>query len=340
MDEVRLREILSGFANCRIAVVGDFFLDKWLLIDRDLDEPSLETGLTAYQVTGKRLCPGAAGTITNNLSALTVGEIYALGFIGEDGEGYELEHGLKSTGVNTEYLIKSNRLFTPTYTKPLFDYPSGSEETHRLDIRNRKPVPVDIEDKIIDNLHEIVDKVDAIIALDQVVEENTGVISGRVRECLENIGQSRPELIVYADSRAHIMDFSNIILKCNHLEVVHSVYPDYKGEPDEELIGTCMKRMSQRTGKQVFVTWGSKGIMVLKKDGFVRVPSIPVTGQTDICGAGDAATSGIVSALCCGASPEEAAIIGNLAASITIQQIGTTGTADQAGIIETYLRNT
>jgi sugar/nucleoside kinase (ribokinase family) len=52
-----------------------------------------------------------------------------------------------------------------------------------------------------------------------------------------------------------------------------------------------------------------------------------VADPIDIVGAGDAATSGIVTSLLCGASEYEAAQVGNIVASITIQQLGTTGTA-------------
>ena len=57
------------------------------------------------------------------------------------------------------------------------------------------------------------------------------------------------------------------------------------------------------------------------------VSGYPVSGPIDIVGAGDAATSGIVAGLLSGASELEAAAFGNLVASITIQQLGTTGTA-------------
>jgi sugar/nucleoside kinase (ribokinase family) len=42
--------------------------------------------------------------------------------------------------------------------------------------------------------------------------------------------------------------------------------------------------------------------------------------------------AGIVAALCAGGSPQEAARVGNLAASVTLHQIGTTGTASRAQI--------
>jgi bifunctional ADP-heptose synthase (sugar kinase/adenylyltransferase) len=78
MERQRLIEILDRFSGLRIAVVGDFFLDKWLEIDRSLDELSVETGLTAYQVVAKRCYAGAAGTVLSNLSALEAGTLYAL----------------------------------------------------------------------------------------------------------------------------------------------------------------------------------------------------------------------------------------------------------------------
>jgi sugar/nucleoside kinase (ribokinase family) len=58
-----------------------------------------------------------------------------------------------------------------------------------------------------------------------------------------------------------------------------------------------------------------------------------VTGPIDIVGAGDSTTAGIVSALCAGATPADAAHIGCLVASITIQQIGVTGTASPEQVL-------
>ena len=61
MNHGRLNTILSAFPNRTVLVVGDFFLDKYLLIERALGETSLETGLEAHQVVEARCSPGAAG---------------------------------------------------------------------------------------------------------------------------------------------------------------------------------------------------------------------------------------------------------------------------------------
>jgi sugar/nucleoside kinase (ribokinase family) len=58
-----------------------------------------------------------------------------------------------------------------------------------------------------------------------------------------------------------------------------------------------------------------------------RIPTVKATGHIDPTGAGDSATAGAVLTLASGGTPAEAALIGNLVASITVQQLGTTGTA-------------
>jgi len=50
---------LAETGKSRIVVLGDYALDKYLYIDPKRDEPSVETGLTAYQIHDKRMSAGA-----------------------------------------------------------------------------------------------------------------------------------------------------------------------------------------------------------------------------------------------------------------------------------------
>jgi sugar/nucleoside kinase (ribokinase family) len=68
----------------------------------------------------------------------------------------------------------------------------------------------------------------------------------------------------------------------------------------------------------------------------VHVPGIPSSGPVDIVGAGDSATSGMVLSLLAGATETEAAAVGNLVASITVQQLGTTGTATPQQVLDRW----
>ena len=70
MTADRLGELLGAFTGLRIAVLGDFFLDKYLDVDPALAEYSIETGKTAHQVVAIRKSPGAAGTVGPSLKNL------------------------------------------------------------------------------------------------------------------------------------------------------------------------------------------------------------------------------------------------------------------------------
>jgi len=336
MDEGRLRTILEGFERVNVLVVGDFFLDKYMVMDRALSEVSLETGLEAYQVVEVRRSPGAAGTVTSNLRALDV-EVTALGVIGNDGEGYELKRGLLQQGAHTEPLIEQDDLFTPTYTKPLMrELDGGEHEINRLDIKNRTPLPPSVEEQIVERLRSYVPQMEGVIIADQVQERNCGVITERVREEIARLARQHPYIVFAADSRARIGLFREVIIKPNEREATLALHPDHSGQIDLAMAWESGRELFHRNRKPVFVTVGEKGILLFTEQGEERVPAVEVTGEIDIVGAGDSVTAAIVASLCSGAEPQEAALVGNLVASITIQQIGSTGTASRQQVFERF----
>lgn len=344
IDSDRFLEILDAFSAVRVAVCGDFFLDKYLIIDPALNEPSLETGLDALQVVSIRHSPGAAGTVTSNLAALQVGAIHAVGAIGDDGQGYELRQGLHRTGVDMAHLLVLDEIFTPTYTKPMVIQPDGSEqESNRLDIKNRRPLSEAVQERLLAELETVLPEVQAVIIADQVEEPLLGAITPLVRERIADLAAAHEETIFFADSRANIGDFRNVIIKPNAREAAglvaaQSTAPgavDRASTGDE--LAAIGQELARRNARPVYITLGPDGMIVCREDQAKHVPGVAVEGPTDICGAGDSATAGIVSALCAGATPEEAAVFGNLVASITIQQIGTTGTASPGQVLQRYL---
>jgi rfaE bifunctional protein kinase chain/domain len=334
----RLSALLSRFPHTAIAVVGDFFLDKYLEIDPALAEVSLETGLEARQVVGVRCQPGAAGTVVGNLCALGVGRVVCIGFVGDDGEGFELVRGLRSMGAETnEVLVRPDR-FTPTYCKPLVREPACGRrlrELERMDTKNRQPLPPDLEQALIGALRAVVPEVQAVIALDQVQEAECGVITRATREALAEVACTFPDKLFLGDSRTRVGEYRNVMVKANREEVCGAIHPGSAAHRSDG-IGVCAGALSQRVGRPVFVTLGSEGVMYGTHDAAQIIPAVPVTGGVDIVGAGDAATAALASALSAGATPTEAAVIANIAASLTIQQIGTTGTATQEQVRERF----
>lgn len=351
-----LEAILAAIPHKTVGLVGDLFLDRYLDIDPARDEPSIETGLTAYQVTRVRSYPGALGTVINNLGALGVGSILPVAVIGDDGEGYELQQALRPLpAVNQEGLIVSPERRTPTYTKPMY----GDRELNRLDIKNRTPTNPEIAAKIVDTLRRFWDQADAWIVLDQVSEHDCGVVTGRIREELASLAGRDEKKFVLADSRERIDQFRNVCVKPNrqelkrcslHLAEIATICRSQSlkriPEPLHDLVPAVMA-LANLTGKQVFTTDGPNGVLVydplLQKsasvDSLDHIEAIEVTGPIDTCGAGDSFSAGLTAAMATGANPGNAVRFANLVASITIQQIGTTGTATPAQVSQRWREN-
>src|SRR5262245_44518325 len=260
-----IEQILSRLPALRIGVLGDLFLDRYLAIDSRLTEPSLETGLDAYQVTRVRSQPGAAGTVINNLAALGVGRIIPVALIGDDGEGYELRQALgRMPAVDPRHIHAWAGRRTPTYTKPMLEVPGeAARELNRLDIKNRTPTPREAEIAILRSLETTWANAEAWIVLDQVSEADCGVVTAQVRARLAKLAAADAGRFVLADSRERIREFRDVCVKPNARE------------------GKDVESMRTACGGAVFLTQGESGIRLYSPGAEpIEVPGYPVLGPT------------------------------------------------------------
>ena len=323
----RLDDLLGQFGRLRIAVIGDFFLDKYLDVDPTLAEYSIETGKTAHQVVGIRHSPGAAGTVVCNLAALGAGTIHAIGFTGDDGRAYELRKDLDELGCSVEHLHCDPSRMTPTYLKPRDKGDASLAGEHsRYDTKNRTATSSNLQQQIVNSLDGLLPSLDAVIAMDQVEEADCGAITGGVRDTLSSRSKQHSHVFFWADSRVRIRLFQDVIIKPNQFEALGIENPPPGAEVDLDQLGDALKQLRFETGAPICATRGANGMLVTDPDPTL-VPGFRVQGPIDPTGAGDSVTAGAVLALAAGARFDEAALIGNLVASITIQQLATTGTA-------------
>jgi rfaE bifunctional protein kinase chain/domain len=311
---------LSSVSDCSITVFGDYCLDKYLYIDPKRDEVSVETGLTAHQSEKRVTYPGAAGTIVQNLCALGV-KVCCVGLVGLDGEGFDLLKGLSSIGADTELMIRTDKVVTSTYMKPMRKLNGGRYiEMNRIDIRNFEETPATLEDQLIANLEKAISKTQAIVVSDQFLQRNCSAVTDKIRCKLEELANLHADKIFYADSRGFAEHYRNVIIKCNQHEL-----------PKSQKMGECIqeraKELMLKIGHAVVVTVGEEGAYVCQNNDITLIPAIRVEGPIDIVGAGDAVNAGIILGLALKLTLPEAVLLGICCATITIQQLGVTGTA-------------
>lgn len=342
METKRIESLLDAFSGCKVAVLGDFFLDLYIQLERSLSEFSLETHKEAFQAVDWRGQPGAAGVVTNNLNALGASSA-AIGYTGRDGNGYTLRQALAGRNVDLSYFIESSDRFTPTYTKPMIREVDGVNiELNRIDLINRTPNPEALNQALADNVRQALAEYDGLLVVEQVHLDGYGTLSPTVRNMLAEAAESHPEKPIIIDSRHFASAYSAVGLKLNFAEAARAVENISGSEslPDDDgplsLATDCAQRLWDKNRRPVFITLGEDGILGLAEGKTFHHPGVLVEGPTDIVGAGDSVLAGIGLALCAGASPEEAAYIGNLVGSITIQQLGTTGIATQTDLLSRH----
>lgn len=332
MTKERLMELFGRFGGLHLTVAGDLFLDRWYEIDTALNEPSVETGLTAYQIVKKRAAAGAAGTVLNNLSEMGVGTLEVVSLVGNDGDGWEMLKLLYERGVDVSQVITSDEVVTPSYIKPRFP-----EEGNRFDIKNFVPTPEHLQDELIRRIEESLSRSDALLLLDQVCEVDTGVLTARVREAVRKMAARYPDKLIFADSRAFIHQYEDVIIKCNNFEAARMTGREEDDSAfSPEQVFACMADLRKKTGRPVIITCNRHGVAVEENGEQHVVPAVRHDCPIDICGAGDACSAGLVTALCAGGSYEEAAFVGNLSSGVTVRQIGRTGTASQEKMLALY----
>jgi len=359
LTRARLAELTRRFADLTVAVVGDYCLDRYLMIDPTLDEPSLETGLTARQVIDVRSNPGAAGTIAVNLRSLGA-KVLTVGLTGADGGGFDLVSGLERLGARTELMVGVPDRLTAVYTKPMVPGTGGRlEELNRLDIFPRTPTPALAQRRLVEHFADAADQADALILLDQVRAEGTGVWTERMLREATRLARRHPGKLFLADSRFRLARFRGVTLKGNRAEGERALADqpatrarrpsaatrtrtsagsgsaERPGVGDSEGTGSLERlasALAARAKTRVALTDGADGTVIADGVSTRRIPTRVAPGPIDVVGAGDSFSAGFTLASAAGAGFAEATLVGNLVASLTVEQLGTTGSTNPAAL--------
>lgn len=321
--------ILERISSSRIAVLGDYCLDIYWFVDAARSEKSLETGLPTHPVREQRHSLGGAGNVVHNLVAAGCRNVRALGVAGNDPWGRELIRLLGLLGVNTEdILIQEQNWSTLAYNKPYIE----RKESSRFDFGNFNELSHDTTGALLQRCRDQIPKADVVILNQQVRQ---GIHTMEFREGLAELMKESGDRTFIVDSRHFSDSYTGAHMKINDHEAARLC--GVLRSPEEMVLReetlSAARTLYSRFQRPVFVTRGSRGIVVADQDGLCEIPGIQVLGPVDTVGAGDSALAGISLALAAGCDTLEAAQFGNFLAGVTIQKLDQTGTASPGEIL-------
>jgi len=336
MTRSELQRLLAELKFRTIVILGDFCLDRYLFVDPSISDNSVETGLPINQVVRTSSSPGGAGSVLMNVAALGVGTVLPVGVVGDDGEGFELTRLLAGAGIDLELLRRSPDRPTPTFIKPALPGGTGApSEMSRFDIFPRNELSAEELARVTADMEEALERASGLIISDYGEAGKCGTVCTELRSRVLEMIAAKDNLPVVVDSRLNITGFPGCSLKPNLAELRGLLGGDDLSG-DIPAISRAAVELSTRENRPMFVTIGAGGIIAAEGGKAWHVEGYALDGDIDPVGAGDAVIASVTAALSCGVRALEAALLGVLVSSITVQQIGTTGTASPEQIIARY----
>jgi rfaE bifunctional protein kinase chain/domain len=314
----RLFHLLDQFHQPKVLVVGDLCLDEFLT--GQVERLSREAPVLIIRHEHTRQVAGGGANAVYNLAKLGA-QVKAVGLTGKDEQGKALRQIFAAVGVNTEgMLLDGDR---PTVTKTRISGHARQSVTQQIVRVDRKsddlPSPV-LQEQLTDYIQQNLSQVDAVVCSDY----GDGTLSAPVIAA----ALSHPLSIV--DAQKQLIRYQGATIFTPNLpEAEQAVgYPLGDGT-NLDLIHKGGNDLIQKTqAQQVLITRGGEGMSLIHRDqGAYHIPAFNRTDVFDVTGAGDTVVAALTLGLILGGSPWEAAVLGNLAASIVVRQFGTSTTS-------------
>jgi rfaE bifunctional protein kinase chain/domain len=330
MNVRRLQEILARARTKRILVIGDLMLDEfvWGKVGRI----SPEAPVPVVEVTGESFYPGGAANVARNLREF-IEEVAVVGLIGSDRGGRQLRELLAEQKIDTADVIEHAEFRTIVKTRII----ARNQQIVRVDREEVRPLSSEQVSLIAENIRRRLAQIDAIVFEDYGKGFLNAELVGKISSDAIAAGK-----IVSADPNPRYpIDWKNMTaVKPNRNEAFLAAGlawsdPVDPADRDEALLKAGETLLEKWDTKFLLITLGEQGMMLFQKGN--RPHYIPTKARQvfDVSGAGDTAIALFTLALCCEATPGEAAEIANHGSAVVVGKLGT-ATVTQEELVASF----
>lgn len=310
----RLFALMDHFPHPEILVVGDLALDEF--VTGEVERLSREAPVLILRHEKTVQIPGGGGNAVYNLAKLGA-NVRVVGLVGNDPQGDALKEIFVKAGIDTRGMIAERDRATVTKTRISgHARQSVTQQIVRLD-RKGPPLPDEASDtQVAKFVKESLAQVDAVVCSDY----GDGVLSSPVI----NAALAHHRTIV--DAQSNLPRYQGATLFTPNLPEAEKAV-GYNINTDYSLHQAGKDLLSLTQAQYILLTRGEEGMSLFTKTGEIyHIPPFNRTDVFDVTGAGDTVVAALTISLCAGATAWEAAVLGNLAASIVVRQFGTATT--------------
>ncbi|NJO41818.1 MAG: D-glycero-beta-D-manno-heptose-7-phosphate kinase [Cyanobacteria bacterium CRU_2_1] len=309
----RLHQLLDRFCQSHVLVVGDLTLDEFLT--GQVERVSREAPVLILRHETTRQIPGGGANAIYNFARLGA-QVKAVGLIGKDDQGQVIRHIFTAARIDTAGIfVDPDR---PTVTKTRISghaRQSVTQQIVRVDRKSDDLPDANLQLQLANYIRQQSHTVDAVICSDY----GDGTLTSPVIEA----ALSHDWAIV--DTQKDLHRFKGATLFTPNLpEAEHAI--GYRITSPQLLSQAGQDLLNLTGAKAILITRGEQGMSLFDRRSESHIPAFNRTDVFDVTGAGDTVVAALTLGLTLGASFWEAAILGNLAASIVVRKFGTATT--------------
>jgi rfaE bifunctional protein kinase chain/domain len=314
----RLFLLLEKLQQVKVLVVGDLTLDEFLT--GQVERVSREAPVLIIRHEQTRQVPGGGANAVYNLAKLGA-QVKVVGLLGKDEQGQALQRIFAAAKIDTSGIFLD--LDRPTVTKTRISGHARQSVTQQIVRVDRKSDDLPAESlqlQLADYIRSQVGKVDVVVCSDY----GDGVFTPNV------IAAALAHPLTIVDCQKNLPRFAGATLFTPNLPEAEKAVGYAISSP--ESLAQAGKDLLQLTqAQQILITRGEYGMSLFDRTGVPasHIPPFNRTDVYDVTGAGDTVVAALTLSLCAGASVWEAAVLGNLAASIVIRKFGTSTTTPE-----------
>jgi len=303
-------ELKRMFQQRNFLLVGDIMLDVYY--KGEVKHISPEAPVPVFKKSGEKFEMGGAANVAMNLVAANQ-KVSIFSIIGDDEKGAYILEALSEYGVDTEYLVKTNRC-TTVKTRFLAE---NNQQVLRVDIEETQSVSDELINSFISVLEKRVTEFDIVLISDYM----KGLLTYEFTQKIINIANKHQIRVIVDVKDQNAKKYKNAYLlkpNLNELYLLSKVHASDKSE-----IISAAKRLREENNVQYILTSrGSKGMILVGKEEIFSVQSV-AKEVYDVTGAGDTTLAYLAVALANEIPINEAVRISNVAAGIQVGKLGT-----------------
>ncbi len=304
----RVMHLLERMQGCRIVVVGDIMLDRYLVGDTDRLSP--EAPVPVVAVRERHAALGGAANVAANVAALGA-RCLLVGVVGDDGDGAAIRQELAVARLEDRHVLTVAGRPTTSKTRII----ARTQQIVRIDDEVDSLLEGPDLARLVAVAREALADADALLLEDY----NKGALAPGLIAATMEVARRRGIPIVVDPKFRQFFEYAGAtVFKPNRRELESAL-----GASVDLKDGRALPEVLARLRvDNLLVTLGAEGMLLVTKDGrSTHIPSI-ARDIFDVSGAGDTVTAWLGTALAAGASVREAAQLANYAAGVEVGKPG------------------